>query len=479
MKRILLFFFLVSFYIPSNAKEYTISLAGQKLDNSIPGHYLDDVILGQREDSCLGYVVGGSEVLNYNPIFFEKNIRNEVKEFFANSLPKKEGLSPVIIRVNRLFLYPLSRQSGTGYHLELSISFIFPEDQGFKEDFTSATSILMSLGNVQKNLAGIIAGAFDKSISQYQERKGRGLLNPVMITKEQMKTNSRQDPANYKCHSLDTHKAGIYRTWFDFRDDTPDTALFYNIIYHNDKKHPELSTAKLKFVKDSSHFTYWGFSDGKNVFINTGSQFSLLTPEEDYWTAWFQQSENNTPMMIPFYLGGGLLGGMLVGAIAGGIMALTSSSGSGAGSSNVSSYSSSSGDADIYKLDMLSGMLVPYYLRDYTRIASNVVFFVSKISDANATLSVFVDNQLQCQLKPGNYFTLKASCHHPFATIKLVSSSGGEFVEEIPMELVKPNVYLLKVKRNHTIDIDHPFGEVKNDLLKFRTNENTICRVDL
>jgi hypothetical protein len=108
-----------------------------------------------------------------------------------------------------------------------------------------------------------------------------------------------------------------------------------------------------------------------------------------------------------------------------------------------------------------------------------VVFFVSKLSDANATLSVFVDNQLQCQLKPGNYFTLKASCHHPFASIKLVSSTGSEFVEEIPMELVKPDVYLLKVKRNHTIDMDHPFGEVKNDLLKFRTNENTICRVEL
>jgi hypothetical protein len=479
MKRILLFFFLVSLYIPSNAKEYTISLSGQKLNNSISGYYINAVILGQREDSCLGYLIGGSEVLNYNPIFFEKNIRDEVKVFLANSLPKKDGLSPLIIRVNRLFLYPLSRQSGTGYHLELSISFIFPADQGFKEDFTSSTSLFMSLGDVHKNLAEIIAGAFDKSICQYQERKGRGLLNPVVITKEQMNTNSRQYPANYKCRSSELHRAGIYRTWFDFRDDTPDTAHFYTIIYHNDKKQPELSSAKLKFVKDSSHITCWGFSDGTNVFINTGSQFALLTPEEDHWTAWFKHSENNTPMVIPVYAGGGLLVGILAGALAGGAIAILFSSGSEAGSNNVSSYSSSSGDPEIYKLDMLSGMLVPYYLRDYTRIASNVVFFVSKISVANATLSVFVDNQLQCQLKPGNYFTLQASCHHPFALIKLVSSTGGEFVEEIPMELVKPDVYLLKVKRNHTIDMDHPFGEVKNDLLKFRTNENTVCRVEL
>jgi hypothetical protein len=47
------------------------------------------------------------------------------------------------------------------------------------------------------------------------------------------------------------------------------------------------------------------------------------------------------------------------------------------------------------------------------------------------------------------------------------------------LKLLKSEFYLLKVKKNHTVGIDHPFGEVKNDILKFRTKENTVCRVEL
>ena len=112
-------------------------------------------------------------------------------------------------------------------------------------------------------------------------------------------------------------------------------------------------------------------------------------------------------------------------------------------------------------------------------ISSNVNFFLSKVSDPNASLSVYVDGQFQCTMKPGDYFTLDLSCHYTSADIKLVSSSGGEIVKQIPLRLFKSSLYLLKVKKNHSVVINLLYDQMKTDIMKGKTKENTICRVEV
>ena len=104
MRKSLFILILFPFYLPCIGEEYSISLAGRKLTHVLPGYFIEDVYLSQREDSCLGYInpLGPTR---YNFVFFEKNIRAEMKEFFMLSMPKKADLLPLILRVNRIYMF--------------------------------------------------------------------------------------------------------------------------------------------------------------------------------------------------------------------------------------------------------------------------------------------------------------------------------------------------------------------------------------
>lgn len=458
MRKYLLLLILVFYSLCASAKEFTITLNGQQLANPLHGYYIEDVILGQQEDSCIGYVNGFLEG-TYRTIFFGKNIRSEVKEFLQNSMPAKDGFLPMIVRINRLAIYTLNTGDGSMTRFELSLSFIRKEKM-LIEDFTSAVTVRISGNDIPKGLPEIIAEAFDQSILQYIERNKRGLTEPISITSEQLIRNPLQNTQTYKCFNRETSRRGIYRTWIDFRDNKPDTSVEFTVVYHNNKKEPERTKAELKFPKKSKPRIIWGFCDQDKDFVNIGKFYALLTPENNQWTTWFRHSDNNN-VTAAAVMGGvafGLVGAFVFGAIA--------------------SHGSGNDLEEKSKLDLLGGTLVPVYMKDYTRISSNVVFFLSKISDPDATLRVFVDGQLQCEMKPGNYFVHQASSHHTSATIKLVSSTGGEQVNQIPLELISVDAYLLKVKKNKTINMDKLILEVKKDILKARTAENTVCRAE-
>jgi hypothetical protein len=461
MKKYLLVLLLVSFFLPSFAKEITLSLRGQKLSVLPAGYYIEDVILSQREDSCLGYLhpYGPKKCI---PLFFERSILAEVKELLISSMPKQANLQPLFIRVNRMFMYQTSKGVRDYTCFDLSLSFIRPVNQGLVEDFTSSISASAVQDFFPKALLKLLVNGFDSSVSQYNKRSAMGLLVPTIITPEQLKEDPINKAGYYKYLTGKKSGKGLYRTYFDFRDNLPDTTQDFKIFHDYNKNQPKLSKAYLKFPDGSKPEKFWGFYEGDAVYINDGRSFSLLTPEGDLFIN-YGRSPEYAREVISAAIWGGIMFGLVGASVFGGLTA-------------------SSSDYDMidkFKLDLFNGKLLPYDAKDYTLISSNLIFYISKVSDPNSSLNVYVDGQLQCTMKPGNYFTLDLSCHHTSATIKLVSSSGGETVKQIPLKLLKSEFYLLKVKKNHTVGIDHPFGEVKNDILMFRTKENTVCRVEL
>jgi hypothetical protein len=459
MKKYLLAIIFLLCFFSSPAKDIILSLSGEKLFTPVPGYYIEDVILAQQEDSCLGYVNPALEG-SYRILFFEHNIRSETRSFLMNSMPRREGLQPLLLRLNRMVIYTSNTSQGTMTRLELSLSLIrrVPE---LTEDFNAAVSILVYQRDIPKGLPDVIADAFDQCFSQYLERKKEGLLKPRAITSAELNANPLLQASAYPCFHPEKTRKGLFHTWIDFRDNTPDTLTPFTVIYHEDRKNPERSKAELRFEKGSKPTVVWGFCESDRTYVNIGKFCALMTPEGGQFTTWYRHTDNNNVGSAA--LMGGMLFGIAGAALFGGLASL----------GNGSDLEEQS------RLDLLGGMLVPVYIRDYTRISSNVVFFLSKISDPDATLSVYLDGQLQCRMKPGDYLTLQASCHHPSAMLKVVSSTGGEATRQLDLELVKSNAYLLKVKRNHSIDIDHLFEEVKKEIMNARTDENTVCRVEL
>jgi hypothetical protein len=460
MRKSLLSIILVSFIFSCNADELTISLAKRKLSGTFHGYYIEDVILGQREDSCLGYLhpYGPNKCI---ALYFQNNIRSELKDFLMKSLPKQADLQPVIIRVNRIFIYQVSEGVRDYSCLDLSLSFI-RTGQGLVEDFTSAFNVSVAQDYFPKGLSKMIVNAIDSSFNQYDKRSKTGFIAPVVITPGQLKENPVDKPGYFNCFTGKHPGKGFYRTWFDFRDNLPDTSLAFTVIHKYNKKNPCLSRAKLTFDKGSEPEKIWGFYEDDTLYFNTGRYYSLLMPEGDLFSTYGLSSEYTKEVVSATIIGGVLFG--IVGAsLFGGLTAA----------------SSDLDRIEKFRLDLFNGKLLPFCAKDYTMISSGIVFYLSKVSDPRTTLGVFVDGQLQCEMKPGNYFTLDLSCHYSSANIKLVSSLGGEKLEKIPLKLFKTKMYLLKVKKNHVIAIDHLYEQVKKDILKDMTKENTVCRVEM
>ncbi len=459
-KSILALIFLTSL-LSCHAGEFIICLAGKKLTNVLRGYYVGDVQLSHREDSCLGYLHPYSSK-RFNPIFFEKNIRAEVKEFLVNSMPKQADLLPIIIRVNRIFMYQPTQGTQENTCLDLSLSFIIPTDKGLQEDFTSSASVSVYQKNLPASLAGVIVKAFDQCFSQYTYRLNKGLLVPDIITPEQLRENPICKPGYFKCFTSKNPIKGIYRTWFDFRDNLPDTAIDFKILHHYNTDNPKLSKAYLKFSNGAEPKEIWGFCEGDSVYINWGQSFSLLT-KEGYTLSTYCRSAEFTRDVVSAAIFGWFFGGLIGASVTGGVAAVSS-------------------DPDLaekFKLDLFNGKLLPYEAADYTLISSRVVFFMSKVSDPRATLGIYIDGQLLCEMIPGHYFTVDLSCHHSTADIKLVSSVGSEKTEQIALELFSTDVYLLKVNKNHSINFSHQHDQMKKDIVWNRTKEKTICRAEL
>jgi len=460
MRKSLLLLILVTLVLSSAANEINISLAGRRLSVLLPGYYIEDVILSQREDSCLGYLhpYGPNKCI---PLFFEKSILAELKEFLMNSMPRQAELQPMIIRVNRIYMYQTSGGVRDYDNIDLSLSFI-RSGQDMKEDFTSVISVSAEQHSFPKGLAKIITDAFDQSNIQYLDRLKTGMLTQSIITPGQLKENPIYKPGYFRCYTGKNHRKGIYHTYLDFRDNVPDTSLDFEIFHDYNPGHPKLSRAYLNFSPGSKPAKCWGFCEGDSVYFNAGKSYSLLKKEGDQFITYSRSSEYTRDVVSAAIFGsvfGGLIGASLIGGVA--------------------AVSSDPNMIEKFRLDLFDGKLQPFEAKDYTMISSTLVFFLSKTSDPAAVLSLFVDGKLQCEMKPGNYFTLDLSCHYSNANVKLVSSTGGEVTEQLDAKLLKTEVYLLKVKKDRTIFTGRLFDQMKTDMLKERTKENTVCRVEL
>ena len=461
MKKMLLVVLLCSFCLCSHAEEFTLSMAGLKVSKALPGYFIRDVVVSQREDSCVGYLHPHSG-RRYSILFFEKSIRGELKEFLANSMPEKPGLLPLIIRVNRIFIYQPVEGVREYTCLQLSLSFIFPVDKEMQEDFTTSVSLQEERKHIPASLPGIIARAFDEAFSQYISGKAAGLTLRAPCTREHLDENPFQKPGYFRCFAGKNPRKGLYRTWFDFRDNLPDTTTGFKAIHYYNQDNPRLSKAFLKFPKGVEPVEVWGFCEGDSVYVFGGRSFSLLEREGDLFITWSRSSEY-TRDVVSAAIFGWFFAGLAGASLTGGIAAL----------------SSDPDQAEKLKLDLFNGKLLPVNATDYTMISSRVVFFLSKVSDPGATLDVYVDGQKHCGLNPGTYLTLDLSCHHTLAAVKLVSSAGGEKMLNIPLQLFKTEVYLLKANRNHLVSADHLHDQMKKDILWSRTREKTPCRAEI
>ena len=461
--RKLFFLLLVTFFFfnLSQAQEFIINLKDQKLKAGLPNRYVSEVLLVQSEDSCLGLITKGL-VKTSTPVYFEKNIKDELSDFLRRSMPGKEGTAPMILRINRFYLYTFHKNENLYACIELSITFITSQDSVFFEEFTAMASPAKFYFEADQTVPFLVTEAFDQCFSKYSERLQKGVIFSFPVNEQQVNENPLVQPGHYRCSVHKERKKGIYLSFYDFRDNIVDTGFHFTIHPNYNNDNPELTQTYLKYKGDSPPKDIWGFSDGDGDFIKVGRSFCRLTLDSNIFYTYTRSSEYAQDITSSAVFGG-LFFGVVGAALFGGLTAVSTNS----------KYIIKT------KVDPFYGKLVPFESADYTRIASNVVFYYSKKSVPDVTLSVLVDGREKCILTPDTYLEMDFSCHYPEANITLVASNGARSVEVIPLELNKTTIYRVKLLKDRTFSFNKLFGELKTDYLSRKKSGITKCSVNL
>jgi hypothetical protein len=462
MKKLLFLLFMTFFHINlCQAQEYIISLNDQKLRNCLPNRYISEVYLVQPEDSCFGLIIKGL-VKTTTPVFFEKNLKEEISDFLMSSMPEKEGTDPLILRINRFYLYTVHKNENLYACIDLSITFITRQDSVFIEEFTATATPAKFYYEADLTIPFLVTEAFDQCFAKYSERLQKGLIVPFPVNKNQVNENPLVQPDHYRCFIHKERKKGIYLSFYDFRDNLIDTSFTFTIHHNYNQDNPNLTQTHLKYKGESPPSDIWGFSDGESDFIKVGRSFCRLTLDSNIFYTYTRSSEYAADITSSAVLGG-LFFGVVGAAVFGGLTAATTDS----------KYIIKT------KVDLFYGKLVPFETADYTRIASTVVFYYSKLSLPDVTLSVLVDGSERCILTPDTYLKMDFSCHYPEANITLIASNGVRSEQIITLQLNKTTVYLVKLFKDRTFLFDRLHDQMKTDYLRKKKPENTKCSVNL
>lgn len=460
MKNLLSIWILILCSAQITAKDITVSLKGQMLPYAREHYYVEDIILSQQEDSCLGYIHGAGNSL-FIPVFFEHSILSELRSLMNSALPESREKQPVILRVNRIFLFENRFEGDVGIHLQLSVSFLFREGESFREDYTALYSSRIRFRNL-KEAPQQIARSFDVCFKQYDEKLKEGLISRKLISAGQLRVNPLETTSSFSYPVMKNPSRGLFFSYLHFRDGFPDTNTRYSIHIKYNKKESRLNEYYLKGDEKTDFTKIWGFCDGTTMFVNTGKYFTPISTEGEKLTLWLPSYEFGKNMVFGSVLGGilfGIPGALVFGGLAG--------------------INSDPNSVMKCEMDPYDGKSLPYGFNNYTFLSSALIFTVSKTSPEDSRVRICIEEKELCELTPGSYFQLDLSCRFKNVRIKLISSFGTEIEEDILVQFLGTHLALIRIKKNHTIGLESPFGEIKKELLDKRTLKNTICSVDM
>ncbi|MEI6900540.1 MAG: hypothetical protein WCL00_11735, partial [Bacteroidota bacterium] len=289
---------------------YILSMEVEKLKNDfLKEYHVTQVLLSQQEDSCLGILTFGV-FKKVSPLFFQRNIRQELSRFFEPSIADGGGKTPLIIKINRLFISDIKKYDNHYAGLDLSITFLSKNDSTTLEDFTANVSRSKLLYEVEVTVPSLIREGIETCFKQYLDRKTKGLLFPLEVSQNELSRNPLNHPESAKCYTNTRKRKGIYHTYYDFRENNPDTSYHFTVIHDYNTEDLRLVKSYLKFKGKSTEKGIWGFCDGDGDFIQNRNSYCRVLSDSTGFFAFTLSAQYYEDLNSSAILGGVLFGAM-------------------------------------------------------------------------------------------------------------------------------------------------------------------------
>ncbi len=239
--------------------------------------YVEKVIVTQDEKDCVGFVKRKKEEVG---AYFSHSISDELMLLFGRSFPKNVNARPVTVRINRFAAY----EAEALVYFDLNFDVITVTDSAFVIEFSSGFSeqsdkneMIINSDNIytkNKELnngvySTCILNAFEKSFKEYYERIQNKTLLKTIISNEKEYQLSHYN-------NLNTRKniKGLYKTYNDFINNCPDTV--YSFIVDKNYEFDFIKAGRIFYSGKKPEYKPWGFSDGKNFYINTNNKHNFF-----------------------------------------------------------------------------------------------------------------------------------------------------------------------------------------------------------
>lgn len=443
----------VSIFSIAKDKEHFLSLSGQK--KVLPNYDFEllQVTNATGDDHLIGFV---QKSIGYKavPAYFENRIDKEIALFIRENLKEADARHALIIRVNKIKISETYNGINETAVARVNLSFIFKEEKKYFKKLTieEAASKSVSAG-ITKSQPQIIAEAIAKCFDTFYERAKEVKLKNYEIEKKDLLLFQSNDQAIFKSMLLaDRSKKGIYTSFIDFQENTPESETSFDVSYETKSTEDESITIKFTRIKDTKTGKkiddVWGFTDGSVVYARVGKKYHPLHKDDK---GYFLELKYQDPSVTST---AGVVGGLIGSGIA-----------------------AASAPVREIRLDYNTGKLIYSDQQSANGAQENayaISFYSSSFNSEETALELIINGESKCILKEDSWYKhtlLKAS---ETINILVKSTNGMETKMNITSKTANKDMYLIIDKRKKPPVVNRVYA---NDLDRMRvkmTRENRI-----
>ena len=257
--------------------QHILSIKNVKADIYNFGFYLSEVTNATGTSFKVGSVQK-SVVYNKISAFLSEDIAIEVSSFLHNNMDDKVDGKELIVRVNQIDISEYYNGYTETAKVEVDLSFIYKENDKYVNKFSShSVQSLTAVAGVTKHQPELIGEAMAECFDLFYEADCENRLLNDTIPEFELTQKPTYDLLEMNTlNAIDRSKKGLYKSFQQFKDNTPDTSRQF-IIDQNIKLNTE-SSMKVKNAKIFDATTnkeidkIWGFSDGRISYYRLGNK---------------------------------------------------------------------------------------------------------------------------------------------------------------------------------------------------------------
>lgn len=418
--------------LPLAAREFYIDVSDEDLWDYPWSFGIDSIFDARENPEIAGYVAVG--MANRPRLaLLKKPLAQQFYRLLNKHAPK--GLSQQFtIRINHLHIYEWSTATTEYGHAELNLSFLKKEGDGYVEVFEAAAKINQKGREVARWQEDNIVDALVQCLDDFEARQA--FLNTRPFENES--PPSRQ----YAIQVAEKFPKGIYHSFYDFRDHTPDTAIQFSVSHLSLKGEP-YKRAEIEILTDTvlDHGIF-GFSDGERLYLWDQKYSVQLVPQKGKFV--LSEVPGARASMVEGLILNTLLGGVL------GALVYT-------GTDFV--------DFDQYWLDLENSGMTSYRMEEAKKIQGQLIFYGSIFNEKDKAIQLFLNGELTCELPPAGYYIQRVD-YPGDSLLVCLQYDGMEVCRQLSARMFNTDVYLTSFDRQGALLFERAEGNISGSVYR-------------